>query len=448
MRTLLLAVLLFTLSLLQAQKPRLLVLTDIGGDPDDQQSMIRLLVHANEFEIEGLIASASGTPGELGKAVTRADLIEELVRAYGKVEPRLREHDPGFPPADDLLAVIKSGNPQRGWENVGEGHDTSGSEWIIRAVNKMDDRPLNICIWGGQTDLAQALWRVRHTHSDEAYRSFVSKLRIYDIADQDGIFERMWAAFPGLFYVLNKALEGADKREAVFRGMYLGGPEELTSLDWLKTNVIENHGPLGALYPQKTWTAPNPYGALKEGDTPSWFFFLRNGLNEEARPAYGGWGGRFAKTKEGYYRDAIDQVGEVTSARASVWRWRQDFQNELAARMDWCVKSFAEANHHPRWKKSGGVGTEVINVTAGKQAKIKAPKLSDPDGDALRYEWFFYPEAGQDLETMPPLKTKGRRASLAVPVEAAGKELHLILRVRDTGAPALSVYRRVVVRVR
>jgi hypothetical protein len=46
-------------------KPRLLVLTDIGGDPDDQQSMIRLMTYANEFEIEGLIASAAGIPGEL-----------------------------------------------------------------------------------------------------------------------------------------------------------------------------------------------------------------------------------------------------------------------------------------------------------------------------------------------------------------------------------------------
>jgi hypothetical protein len=49
---------------LPAQEPRLLVLTDIG-DPDDQQSMIRLMVYANEFVIEGLVATASGTPGEL-----------------------------------------------------------------------------------------------------------------------------------------------------------------------------------------------------------------------------------------------------------------------------------------------------------------------------------------------------------------------------------------------
>ena len=53
------------LSLSAAERPRLAVLTDIGGDPDDQQSMVRLMVYANEFEIEALVASASGTPGRV-----------------------------------------------------------------------------------------------------------------------------------------------------------------------------------------------------------------------------------------------------------------------------------------------------------------------------------------------------------------------------------------------
>ena len=37
-------------------KPRLVVLTDISTwEPDDHESLIRLLVHADMFEIEGLI---------------------------------------------------------------------------------------------------------------------------------------------------------------------------------------------------------------------------------------------------------------------------------------------------------------------------------------------------------------------------------------------------------
>ena len=37
------------------QLPRLLVLTDIGDDPDDEQSLVRLLVYANKFDIEGFV---------------------------------------------------------------------------------------------------------------------------------------------------------------------------------------------------------------------------------------------------------------------------------------------------------------------------------------------------------------------------------------------------------
>ena len=42
------------------ERPRILVSTDIGGtDPDDNQSMIHLLMYANEFDIEGLVSSPS-----------------------------------------------------------------------------------------------------------------------------------------------------------------------------------------------------------------------------------------------------------------------------------------------------------------------------------------------------------------------------------------------------
>ncbi len=124
--------------------PRLLVMTDIGGDPDDSQSMVRLLVHADEFNIEGLIASASGTPGELQNAVTRADLIGERVAAYSKVLPMLRKHDARFPDVDALLSVIKSGNKNRGLDFIGQGCDTEGSDFIISVVDRDTPQPVNI----------------------------------------------------------------------------------------------------------------------------------------------------------------------------------------------------------------------------------------------------------------------------------------------------------------
>ena len=92
-------------------KPRLLILTDIGGDPDDEQSLVRLLVHANDLDIEGIIASASGTPGELKEDVVRPDLVRRSIAAYGEVRPNLLRHDRRYPTAERLLGVVKARQP-------------------------------------------------------------------------------------------------------------------------------------------------------------------------------------------------------------------------------------------------------------------------------------------------------------------------------------------------
>ncbi|NJK85405.1 MAG: DUF1593 domain-containing protein [Bacteroidales bacterium] len=167
------------------EKPRLLVTTDIGGDPDDQQSLVRLMVYANEIEIEGFISSAAGTPGELNEEKICPELIEEIIQGYKLVFANLLLHDKNYPTPEYLLSVVKRGNPERGWDFVGEGHDTEASEWIISRVDKKDKRPLNICVFGGQTDLAQALWKVKNTRSAKEYQKFISKIRVYDINDQD-----------------------------------------------------------------------------------------------------------------------------------------------------------------------------------------------------------------------------------------------------------------------
>jgi hypothetical protein len=323
-----------SLSLSAAERPRLAVLTDIVGDPDDQQSLIRLLVYANEFEIEALIASAAGTRGELKESVTRSDLIRETIQAYGKVLPNLQRHAQGWPAEAQLLAVVKSGNPRRERAHIGAGHDTEGSRFLIERIDAgSPGRPLNLTIWGGQTDFAQALWRVKHDRGDSAFAAFVRKFRVYDINDQDGIADWMRQEFPGMHYILASAPKGRDKREGTYRGMYLTGDESLTSRAWVEQNV-RSTGPLGELYPVKTWTAPNKHSCLKEGDTPSWFFFLPLGGNDPDEPGKPGWGGQFQREADGWWRDLPAKEG--FDPRATVSRWRPDFQRDFAMRMAWC----------------------------------------------------------------------------------------------------------------
>jgi Protein of unknown function (DUF1593) len=318
-----------------AERPRLAVLTDIGGDPDDQQSMIRLMVYSNEFDLELLIATAAGTPGELKESMTRPDLIRQIIDAYGEVSPNLQRHAKGWPAVESLRARVMSGNHLRGRKHIGAGHDTAASRALIDRVDAgTPERPLNIAVWGGQTDLAQALWRVKQDRGTAGFAAFVRKLRVYDIADQDAIADWMRAEFPGMYYILAKAPAGRDRRDAVFRGMYLTGDESLTSRAWLDEHV-RTRGPLGALYPTKTWTAPNPHGSLKEGDTPSWFFFLPMGGNNPADPSKPGWGGQFVRESDGWFRDQPAEAGK--DPRESVSRWRPDFQRDFAKRMAWCV---------------------------------------------------------------------------------------------------------------
>jgi hypothetical protein len=431
-------------------KPRLLVLTDIGGDPDDQQSMIRLMTYANEFEIEGLIASAAGIPGELKEDATHPDLIREIVEAYGKVRPNLLLHRQDYPAAGSLLDRVKSGNPRRGVKNIGAGHDTEGSRWIIKAVDRDDPRPLNVTIWGGPTDLAQALWWARHDRTAEELKRFVGKLRVHAIGHQDDTGPWIVEQFPDLFYVLSKAQEKHDMREGAYRGMYLGGDESLTSRAWVDAHVRKERGPLGALYPTKTWTAPNPHGCLKEGDTPSWLYFLPTGLGDPAHPDWGGWGGRFRPAGGGLFRDAADTVGKVADARATVWRWRPAFQADFAARMAWCVKPARGANHPPLAVLNGdkGVGVAELKAWPGEVVKLSAAGSSDPDGDRLSFHWFVYPEAGTYARDVPLSDATAETTALTVPADASEKTIHVVLEVTDGGEPALTRYRRVVIRVR
>lgn len=432
-----------------ADKPRLVVLTDIGGDPDDQQSMIRLTHHSNEFDIEALVATAAGVPSEKKEDALYPELIREIVAAYGKVQPNLVRHRPDFPEAKYLLDRVKSGNAVRGVRSVGAGHDTEGSRWITAVVDRDDPRPVNVTIWGGSTELAQALWRVRNDRTPEQLRAFLGKLRVYAISHQDDTGPWINETFPDLFYVLAKAAPGRDMREGAYRGMYLGGDESLTSREWVDLHLRHGRGPLGALFPTRTWTAPNPHATLKEGDTPSWFYFLPVGLGNPAHPEWGSWGGRFRRERGGLYRDATDTVGRVTDARSTVWRWRPAFQAEFAARALWCVKPPAEANHPPVAVLNGDRTTAAVELTArpGAAVRLSAAGSSDPDGDRLTVRWFVYPEAGTYGASAPVANAAAEVAGLTVPADAAGKTIHVILEVSDRGSPALTRYRRAVVSV-
>jgi hypothetical protein len=429
-------------------KPRLIVTTDIGGDPDDQQSLVRLLLYSNDIDIEGLIASAAGTPGELAQAIVRPDLIHQQVDAYGQVHASLLRHSSVYPSAATLRARVKSGNPQRGVGAIGAGKDTQGSDWIITVVDRADARPVDIALWGGQTDLGQALWKVKTSRTAAAYQQFVSRIRVHDIADQDGIFAWLRGMFPEVWYVLDKSQDGVGCN-SVFRGMFKDGDTSTVTKSWITTHITSGHGALGALYPKDgLWSCGNGINGIKEGDTPSWFYFLRHGLNDPAEPTWGGWGGRFQREGD-VWRDAQDSVNGTTSRTATVWRWRPQYQAEFQARLDWCVKDFAGANHPPVAVLGGQGGKEVVRmtVTSGQTVALSAIGSSDPDGQPLSYRWFHYREPGTFAGAITLANATTAQASFTAPSVTSAATIHVVLEVTDNGTPALTGFRRAVVQV-
>ena len=183
-------------------KERVFVLTDIENEPDDAQSLVRLLTYANHFDIEGLVATTSRHQ----QNKTAAWRIVEIVEAYGKVQANLLLHEPGYPTDEHLLSLIREGRPDFGMNAVGEGQDSTGSESLIAAVDRDDPRPLWVTVWGGPNVLAQALWKVRATRSADALATFVAKLRVYTISDQDDSGPWIRKTFPGVFYVASPGI--------------------------------------------------------------------------------------------------------------------------------------------------------------------------------------------------------------------------------------------------
>ena len=448
-------------------RPRVFVLTDIENEPDDAQSLVRFLTYSNHFDVEGLVATTSIHQRDK----TAARRIREIVEAYGKVRDNLEQHEPGFPTAAHLLSVVKEGLPAYGMQAVGDGKDSSGSEALVAAVGRDDPRPLWVPVWGGPNVLAQALWKVRATRTPVQLERFVARLRVYTISDQDDSGPWLRKTFPGLFYITSPGVgAGGAYHHSTwsgisgdrFHGRFAGADFSLVDNAWLERNVRAK-GPLGAQYP--------PVKFLMEGDSPSFLFLIDNGLGSPEHPDWGSWGGRYElytprvrkwfsqpETRP-FWTDAEDEVLGVdgqwhTSNKATIWRWRAAFQNDFAARMDWTLKPYAEANHPPMARL--GHASDLV-AKPGQRVDLSAEGSTDPDGNTLSYEWFYYGEPGtfatSDSRSGQPLTitdADSHRASFVVPTGRVLRNgtMHIVLAVTDHGTPRLTRCRRVIVTVR
>lgn len=228
---------------------------------------------------------------------------------------------------------------------------------------------------------------------------------------------------------------------------------------------------------------------IPEGDTPTFLSLIQNGLTDPCRPDWGGWGGRYSLTDRSgvcgnrHYSDVADHVvgkdGRMHSgSQATIWRWREAYQGDFAARMQWTLgKPFQETNHAPVIVLNGDSSLDPIHIHVdfGSTIHLDASASWDPDEkDTLRFRWLHYGEPSATQWTtyfqVPKLEFKdeseGGRSFEKVSVKLPGKEegmpfplhpegvlkwgpktYHLVLEVVDDAKFPMRMYKRILVHV-
>lgn len=432
-------------------KPRMVVLTDISTwEPDDHESMIRLLVHADLFEIEGIIVTTGWSMDNVNEHKQFKDIAIGVIDAYEKDLPNLqkRSNQTGFahdndrqeigywPSAQYLKDRTMFGSMRMGKSFLGEGNNSNGSNLIIKLADEDDDRPVWVTIWGGGNTLAQSIWQVQQTRNEPELKKFLNKIRAYAITDQD---RPQRTGFETSSHAWMRR-EFSDDLLFIWDDCAWKYQNGTGKNNWSEYEThIQNHGNLGSQYPKYVWGV--------EGDTPAFLHILPNGLNNPDIPTQASWGG-YSEWGLGEDKNGYSFVNNSGDTYKTCRKYEDHFYaatfNNFAARMDWAKDGIG--NRNPLVVIDRKEGLDIITKTpeSGTSVILDASASSDPDGDSLTYFWWVQPEAGTYTDIINITNSSTNIATVEVPSGSVGKNFHIICEVTDDGKHKLSSYRRII----
>ncbi len=433
-------------------KPRIVVLTDVSTwETDDSESLVRLLAHADLFEIEGIIYTTGWS-----LEILRDDffgLIHDAIDAYEKDLPNLMKRSnqvdfnkdeskqiigywtsPGY-----LRQHTVFGSKQRGIDKIGKDNISDGSNLIIKLADENDERPLWILLWGGGNTLAQSIWQVQQERSEGELKKFLHKVPTYAITDQD----RSYKAGTPYNISSHQWMRSEFEKDLLFlwdecAWKYQNGTGKTNWSEYAQH--IQNHGNLGKVYPK--------YKFGVEGDTPSFLYVMPNGLNDPLIPNQISWGGYFEwgispDDSTFAYTNHKEKANEICN-KYETYFYSATFNN-FAARMDWAAEG--KGNRNPIMVINGNEGINPIHIEKkqGNSITLDASQTFDPENDQLSFKWWIMTEAGTYQKKVIIQNENSDRITFEIPFDSAGKTIHIICEVTDNGLPALTSYRRIIV---
>lgn len=465
----------------------------MGNEPDEVQQMVHMMMYSNEFDLEGLIAVTGKHLNPQQKRpyrqILHPELFVDIINAYAKDVENLKKHADGWPEVDYLHSIVANGQVDYGIAGTGIGKSSKGSALLVNTLLKSDPRPVYIVVNAGSNTLAQALIDIEASHPKEALENAVAKIRVFENGAQDNAGAWICAKYPSIHwlrsnyqtYCYGGPMPNTAKImqvKGLQKGPHTWQPYEYSDLgqhQWTLEHVMAYHGELGKIYPLRQMG--DRLFFLEGGGTIPWLGLIHSGLSDINQPSWGGWSGRFTAEKvenvwsrspdikadeEGYglfklftedtdYWINPETDSVYNNVFTPVYRWRRAFFNDFKCRMDWCKASFEAANHNPVAAINGVQAERIhfVEVEAGENIEFDASASTDPDGDAISYNWWIYKEAGDytgDISINEPAIPK---VEFVIPEDAKGNQVHLILEIKDDHKIAsMYDYRRVVISVK